>query len=96
MNPEEVEIVPVSVEELRADKSGSLVAQLATLIYEVLREPPWNEQLERPRIHFGLGVELMRRGVILYIAKTEHSGEIIGYILGHEVLRERRPPRHCA
>jgi hypothetical protein len=67
---EEVEIARVLVEELRAEKSGALVEQLATLIYDVFREPPWNEEYEKPRIHFGLGTELMRRNAILYIAKT--------------------------
>jgi ribosomal protein S18 acetylase RimI-like enzyme len=90
---EEVEIGPVSIEELRADKSGVIVEQLAALIYGVFRVPPWNEDYEKPRILFGLGIELMRRNAVLYIAKTKRSGEIIGYILGHEVIKQREDPR---
>ena len=90
---EEIEIGPVSIEELRADKSGAAVEQLAALIYSVFRVPPWNEDYEKPRILFGLGIELMRRNAVLYTAKTKRSGKIIGYILGHEVVKQREDPR---
>jgi ribosomal protein S18 acetylase RimI-like enzyme len=91
----ELEIARVSVEELRADKSGALIEQLATLIYDVFREPPWNEEPEKPRIHFGLGTGLMRRNAILYIAKIKSSGKIVGYIMGLELLSETEDHRDC-
>ena len=55
MDLEEVEIVPISVEELRADKSGVLVEQMAALAYQAFRDPPWSDQTEKPRLHLGLG-----------------------------------------
>jgi hypothetical protein len=36
MDLEEIEIVPISVEELRADKSGLLVQQMAALAFAKL------------------------------------------------------------
>lgn len=90
---EGVEITRISVGELRADKSGVLVDQISTLIYDVFREPPWSEDLEKPRILFGLGVELMRRNAVLLIARVKGPDAIIGYILGHEALRESEDPR---
>jgi hypothetical protein len=57
MNLEEVEITPISVEELRADKSGVLVEQMAALAYHTFREAPWSDDLE------GTG---QNPGVLLY------------------------------
>ena len=90
---EEVEITQISVKELRADPSGSVVEQIAALAYQAFREPPWTESLEGPRLHFGLGVDLTRRGAVAHIAKTRDSNKIIGYLLGYEVLRESKDPR---
>jgi ribosomal protein S18 acetylase RimI-like enzyme len=90
---EEVEIKPVSIRELRADKSGAVVEDLATLICDIFRGPPWNEDFGKPRIQFGLGIELMRRSALLYIARSLRSGKIIGYILGAEALKQSEDPR---
>ena len=69
MDLEEVEIERISVEELRADKSGVLVEQMATLAYHTFREPPGSDDHEKPRLHLGLGVDLMRRNALAFIAK---------------------------
>jgi ribosomal protein S18 acetylase RimI-like enzyme len=90
---EEVEIAPVSAEDLRRDSSGTLVKALAALAYHAFREPPWSDDLEEPRLHFGLGVDLMRRNALAFIARTKPSDKIVGYILGYEVFREREDPR---
>jgi ribosomal protein S18 acetylase RimI-like enzyme len=90
---EEVEIAPVSVEDLRRDSSGTLVKALAALTYHAFREPPWSSDLEEPRLHFGLGVELMRRNARAWIARTNPPGKVVGYILGYEVFREREDLR---
>lgn len=96
MNLEEVEITPISVEELRADKSGVLVEQMAALAYHSFREAPWSDDLEKPRLHLGLGVDLMRRNALALIAKTKPFGKVIGYILGYEVFRENEDSRDLA
>jgi ribosomal protein S18 acetylase RimI-like enzyme len=90
---EGVEIAPVSVEDLRRDSSGTLVKALAALAYHAFREPPWSSDLEEPRLHFGLGVELMRRNARAWIARTNPPSKVVGYILGYEVFREREDPR---
>jgi ribosomal protein S18 acetylase RimI-like enzyme len=90
---EEVEIAPVSAEDLRRDSSGTLVKALAALAYHAFREPPWSDDHEKPRLHFGLGVDLMRRNALAFIARTKPSDKIVGYILGYEVFREREDPR---
>ena len=90
---EEVEIAPISAEDLRRDSSGTLVKALAALAYHAFREPPWSDDLEEPRLHFGLGVDLMRRNARAWIARTNPPGKVVGYILGYEVFRESRDPR---
>lgn len=93
MDSEGVEIVPISVEELRADKSGILVEQMAALAYQAFREPPWNDETEKPRLHFGLGVDLLRCNALAFVARTKLSGKLVGYILGYEVFQESGDPR---
>jgi ribosomal protein S18 acetylase RimI-like enzyme len=90
---EEAEITPISVEELRADKSGALVEQMAALAYHAFREAPWSDDHEKPRLHLGLGVDLMRRNALAFIGKAKSSDKIVGYILGYEVFRESEDPR---
>lgn len=96
MDLEEVEIAPISLEELRADKPGVLVKQMAALAYHAFREAPWSDDHERPRLHLGIGVDLMRRNALAFIAKTKPFGKIVGYILGYEVFRESDDPRDLA
>jgi ribosomal protein S18 acetylase RimI-like enzyme len=96
MDSEEVEIAPISVEELRADKTGALVEQMVALVYHALREPPWSDEHGKPRLHFALGVGLMRRNALAFIAKTKPSGRVVGYNLGFEVFRESEDPRDSA
>ncbi|MGH8585770.1 MAG: GNAT family N-acetyltransferase [Gammaproteobacteria bacterium] len=88
MDVDDIAIERIVVEDLRADKAGLLIEQMASLAYRAFREPPWNDDLERPRLHFGLGVDLMRRNAVALIAKARDSGKIVGYALGYEVLRE--------
>ena len=96
MDTENVEIVQILVEDLRADVSGILVRQITNLAYRAFREPPWNDDLEKPRLHFGLGVDLMRRNALAFAAKVKPSGRIVGYDLGYEVFRESEDPRDLA
>jgi hypothetical protein len=57
---DEIDILPILVEDLRDDASGRMIAEMSDLAYHTFREPPWNDNLEAPRLHFGLGVDLMR------------------------------------
>ncbi len=94
---EEVEIAPVSAEDLRRDSSGTLVKALAALAYHAFREPPWSDDHEKPRLHFGLGVDLMRRNALAFIARTKPSDKIVGLHLGiRGISRARRPSRSHA
>lgn len=93
INDQAFEIIPLTLAEIRADESGRAIGQLAELIEEVFSEPPWNEYFSASRIHFGLGVELMRKHAMLYVAKTKHSGAIIGYVLGKEIFRKSNDER---
>jgi GNAT superfamily N-acetyltransferase len=96
MDLEEVEIAPISVEELIADKAGALVEQIVALVYHALREPLWSNAHGKPRLHFGLGMVMMRRNALAFIAKTKPSAKIIGHSLGFEVFRESEDPRDPA
>jgi ribosomal protein S18 acetylase RimI-like enzyme len=93
MDIDDIAIERIAVEDLREDRSGVLIEQIASLAYRAFREPPWNDDLERARLHFGLGVDLMRRNAVAFIAKAKASGKIAGYALGYEVLRESEDPR---
>lgn len=66
---------------------------MGSLAYRAFREPPWNDDLEKPRLHFGLGVDLMRRNAVAFIAKAKAPGKIAGYAVGYEVLRENEDHR---
>lgn len=93
MDIDDIAIERIAVEDLRADKAGLVIEQMASLAYRAFREPPWNDDLERPRLHFGLGVDLMRRNALALIAKARDSGQIAGYALGYEVFQESEDPR---
>jgi hypothetical protein len=93
MNVDDIVIERIAVEDLRADKAGLVIEQMASLAYRAFREPPWNDDLEKPRLHFGLGVDLMRRNAVVLIAKATDSGQIAGYALGYEVFQESEDPR---
>lgn len=80
----------ISIETLRNDVSGALTEQMASIAYHAFREPPWCDDLEMPRLHLGLGVDLMRRGASAYIARHSASKRTVGYVLGYEVF-ERSP-----
>lgn len=82
-----IEIQPFSQETLSKDILGDLIRKLALIAYAAFREPPWDDKFGLPRLHFGLGVDLMCRNARAYLAKTE-SGLLVGYILGYEVLLE--------
>jgi GNAT superfamily N-acetyltransferase len=92
MDQDNIEIIPVLVEDLRKDSSGSLISQIGNLAYLAFREPPWSDDHEKPRLHFGLGVDLMRRNALAFAA-INSSGRIVGYDLGYEVFRESKEPR---
>lgn len=82
-----VDIRPLTLAELRADVSGGAIEQLAELIIATFGEPPWNENFSASRIHFGLGVELIRHNALLYVASENASGIIVGYVLGQELVK---------
>lgn len=84
---EEYQVKKITLEDLRSDQAGFLVSQLSELICEVFSEPPWHESYSPSRIIFGLGVEMMRKNAILFIAQNSQSNKIIGYILGQELLK---------
>ena len=65
---DEIDISPILLEDLREDASGSMIKEMSDLAYHAFREPPWNDDLEAPRLHFGLGVDLMRRSAKAWIA----------------------------
>jgi ribosomal protein S18 acetylase RimI-like enzyme len=88
MDVDDIAIERIAVEDLREDRSGVLIQEIGSLAYRAFREPPWEDDLERPRLHFGLGVDLMRRNAVGFIAKAKSSGKIAGYALGYEVFRE--------
>jgi len=83
---EEIEITPIALEELRADASGSLIRRMAAMAYESFRQPPWNDDRQPPRLHLGLGVDLMRRDAMAFVARSGSSGRLVGYVLGYEVV----------
>lgn len=85
LNNNPIEITRLTLADLRVDESGTAIEQLAELIVEAFREPPWHEHFSASRIHFGLGVELMRQGALLYAAKEQDAGRIVGYVLGKEL-----------
>ncbi len=91
---EEYHIKRIRLEDLRSDQAGSLVSHLSTLICDVFSEPPWYETYTHSRIIFGLGVEMMRKNAILFIAQTNQSNKIIGYILGQELLKNTDDERN--
>ena len=91
MDADDIAIERIAVEDLRADTPGVLIEQMGSVAYRAFREPPWNDDLEKPRLHFGLGVDLMRRNAVASIAKA--SGKIAGYAVGYEVLRESEDHR---
>ena len=84
---EEYQVKRIGLEDFRSDQAGFLVSQLSELICEVFSEPPWHESYAQSRIIFGLGVEMMRKNAILFVAQNKQSNRIIGYILGQELLK---------
>lgn len=85
LNNNLIEIARLTLADLRADESGAAIEQLAELIVAAFGEPPWHEHFSASRIHFGLGVELMRQGALLYVAREQSDGKIVGYVLGKEL-----------
>src|SRR5438132_8816277 len=63
-----------------------MIKQMSDLAYHAFREPPWNDVLEAPRLHFGLGVDLMRRSANAWIAWPKPASKVVGYILGYEAV----------
>ena len=87
------EVQILTLADLKADQSGLLISELAELICEVFSEPPWNERFSATRIMFGLGVEMMRKNAMLFIAKHKQDGHVIAYMLGQELVLESDDPR---
>ena len=83
---DEIDISPILLEDLREDASGSMIKEMSDLAYHAFREPPWNDDLEAPRLHFGLGVDLMRRSAKAWIAWSRPASKVVGYILGYEAF----------
>jgi hypothetical protein len=82
----EIEIVPITADDLRADHSGILIEQIARLAFECFREPPWNDDHAHARLHFGVGVDLMRRNALGLLARAAGSRRALGYSVGYEVV----------
>lgn len=93
MDIDDIALEPITIDDLRADKSGILIKQIASLAYRAFRDPPWADDAERPRLHLGLGVDLMRRCALALIAKDKGSGKIAGYSVGYEVFLQSDDPR---
>ena len=43
MDVDDIAIERIAVDDLRADTSGVLIEELASLAYRAFREPPWND-----------------------------------------------------
>lgn len=91
---EKYHVKRISLEDLRSDQAGSLSSHLSALICDVFSEPPWHETYAHSRIIFGIGVEMMRKNAILFIAQGNNSNKIIGYILGQELLKKTNDERN--
>lgn len=83
---DEIDISPILVKDLMEDASGSMITEMSDLAYHAFREPPWNDNLEAARLHFGLGVDLMRRSAKAWIACSKPAPKVVGYILGYEAF----------
>jgi ribosomal protein S18 acetylase RimI-like enzyme len=88
------EIRAVTLAELRSDNNGRLASEIAGVIQQVFSEPPWHENYTIGRLNLGLGVALMRKNPILYIATRKSDEKVIGYLLGQELLRNSDDPRN--
>lgn len=64
MDIDEIAIERISVEDLRVDRSGVLIEQMASLAYRVFREPPWNDDCELVRLHLGPMKVRPRKGLL--------------------------------
>jgi GNAT superfamily N-acetyltransferase len=93
MHGNEIAITLLRVEDLRADHSGILIEQIAKLAFEAFREPPWSDDHAYSRLHFGLGVDLMRSNALALLAREQNSGRVVGYSVGYEVFEARDDPR---
>ncbi|MGJ0485415.1 MAG: GNAT family N-acetyltransferase [Methylomicrobium sp.] len=93
IDPNDVILENITADTLRLDTTGALIERMADLAYHAFREPPWNDDLEKPRLHFGLGADLMRRNAMALIAKAKVTSETIGYTLGYEIFRQSDDPR---
>ncbi len=82
------EVEAVTLAKLRSDNNGRLISHIAALIQEVFSEPPWGESYAIGRLNFGLGVELMRKNPLLFVAKNKNDGKVIGYLLGQELIKQ--------
>jgi len=78
---------------LREDHSGSLIDAIAKLAFDCFREPPWSDDHSLPRLHFGLGVDLMCRNAAAFLARDGSAGSVAGYSVGFEVFETSQDPR---
>jgi ribosomal protein S18 acetylase RimI-like enzyme len=88
------EIRGVTLAELRSDHNGRLASEIAGVIQQVFSEPPWHENYAIGRLNLGLGVELMRKNPLMYVATRKSDEKVIGYLLGQELLRNSDDPRN--
>ena len=52
-----------------ADHSGILIELIAKLAFEAFRELPWSYDHAHYRLHFGLGVDLLRSYSLAFLAR---------------------------
>ncbi len=88
------EIRPVSLAELRSDNKGVLISEITSVIHDVFSEPPWDDNYALGRLKFGLGVELMRKNPLLYVATHKKDRRVIGFLLGQELLERSDDARN--
>lgn len=91
INHHNISILPITAEDLRADHGGTLIEQVAHLAFAAFREPPWHDDHSHSRLHFGLGVDLMRKNSLAFIAGV--NNQVIGYSVGYELVKERDDSR---
>lgn len=89
-NPCKLEFISALI--LAADATGKVIRQLARIAYAVFGEPPWQDDLALPRLHFGLGVDLMRPGAKAFSAHDKATGEAVGYIFVYEACKRASLP----
>ena len=89
-------ISELRIEDLRADHTGAVIEHIAQIAQAAFREPPWQDDHQLARLHFGIAVDLMRRNALAFLARDADSGQVAGYSAGYEVVASSDDPRDIA